>query len=188
MFGKTRTTKVAPEFSGIKGWLNGPPFTISALKGKVVLLDFWTYSCVNCIRTLPHIKSLYQKYSGDRFVLVGVHTPEFQFERSPENVAAAVKRFDIRYPVALDSDNVTWKLYGNQYWPRQTLVDSKGIIRWEHAGEGDYGEMEEQVRKLLGETGQGLPHNRTNIGTKEEESEVKSPAMVTPEIYLGSLR
>lgn len=143
----------APEFSHLQGWLNSRPLTMSGLKGRVVLLDFWTYSCVNCVRTLPHVKQLNTRYSGDRFVLVGVHTPEFDFERLPENVADAVKRFGIKYPVALDSENVTWKLYGNQYWPRQTLVDTNGRVRWEHAGEGEYDKMENQIRELLKEAG-----------------------------------
>ncbi len=187
MFGRKGTTKPAPEFMNINGWLNSPPLSIKDLKGKVVLLDFWTYSCVNCIRTLPHMKNLHAKYSGDRFILIGVHTPEFQFEKSPENVAAAVKRFDIRYPVALDSDNVAWRLYGNQYWPRQTLVDSSGSIRWEHAGEGDYDEMEQQVRRLIAEPGQPLSDNLANTGPQVRQGGVSSDA-VSPEIYLGSLR
>ena len=152
----------APEFSHLQGWLNSPPLTMSGLKGRVVLLDFWTYSCVNCVRTLPQVKQLHMRYSGDRFVLVGVHTPEFDFERLPENVADAVKRFGIEYPVALDSENVTWKLYGNQYWPRQTLVDANGRVRWEHAGEGDYDKMENQIRELLKEAGMDAGGIKTN--------------------------
>jgi thiol-disulfide isomerase/thioredoxin len=141
----------APEFSRLQGWLNSQPLTVRGLRGKVVLLDFWTFDCPNCIRTLPHVRQLHAKYSGDTFVLIGVHTPEFEFERDPNNVARAVKRFRIEYPVALDSENVTWKIYGNQYWPRQTLFDAKGVVRWEHAGEGDYDQMEEQIRALLNE-------------------------------------
>lgn len=117
----------------------------------MVLLDFWTFSCVNCIRTLPHVKQLYATYAGDKFVLIGVHTPEFEFERVRGNVEEAVKRFRIEYPVALDSENVTWKLYGNQYWPRQTLIDVAGRIQWEHAGEGDYDIMEKRIQELLKE-------------------------------------
>jgi thiol-disulfide isomerase/thioredoxin len=124
---------------------------MKGLRGEVVLLDFWTFDCVNCIRTLPHVRQLHAKFAGDAFVVVGVHTPEFEFERDPDNVASAVKRFRIEYPVALDSENVTWKLYGNQYWPRQTLIDSQGIVRWEHAGEGDYDKIEEQIGSLLKE-------------------------------------
>ena len=143
----------APEFSQIQGWLNSQPLSMEDLGGKIVLLDFWTFDCVNCIRTLPHIRQLHAKYAGDKFVLVGVHTPEFEFERDPENVAKAVKRFGIEYPVAIDRENVTWKLYGNQYWPRQTLTDARGRVRWEHVGEGDYDKIEAEVRALLEETG-----------------------------------
>lgn len=141
----------APEFSQLQGWINSPPLTMSGLKGKVVLLDFWTFGCINCVHTLPHVKQLYMKYPKDKFALIGVHTPEFDFEKVPENVADAVKRFGIEYPVALDGENVTWKLYGNQYWPRQTLIDAKGKVRWEHAGEGAYDEIENQIRELLKE-------------------------------------
>jgi thiol-disulfide isomerase/thioredoxin len=139
----------APEFSRIQGWLNSKTLTMKGLRGKVVLLDFWTFDCPNCIRTLPHVRQLHAKYTGDTFVVIGVHTPEFEFERDPDNVASAVKRFRIEYPVALDSENVTWKLYGNQYWPRQTLIDALGRVRWEHAGEGDYDKMEEKIRALV---------------------------------------
>jgi thiol-disulfide isomerase/thioredoxin len=146
------TGNEAPEFSRLHGWLNSQPLTMQSLRGKVVLLGFWTFDCVNCIRTLPHIGRLHAKYAGDRFVLIGVHTPEFESERDPENLANAVKRFRIGYPVAIDNENATWKLYGNQYWPRQTLVDARGRVRWEHAGEGDYDKMEEEIRALLKET------------------------------------
>lgn len=152
----------APEFSKIQGWLNSQPLTMERLRGKVVLLDFWTFDCVNCIRTLPHIRQLHSTYAGDSFVLIGVHSPEFEFERDPENVASAVKRFRIEYPVAIDGENVTWKLYGNQYWPRQTLIDSRGNVRWEHAGEGDYDKMEDEVRALLKEL--ELPQGMGHIG------------------------
>ena len=182
--------KQAPEFSSLRGWLNSTPLTMSGLKGKVVLLDFWTYSCVNCIRTLPHMKDLHKRYSSDKFVLIGVHTPEFAFEKDPENVASAVKRFGIEYPVAIDSDNVTWTLYGNQYWPRQTLVDAAGRVRWEHAGEGDYDKMEEQIVALVKEAGETL--ERAAVQQKADASWKDRLGLqsnrITPEIYTGSLR
>lgn len=153
MISVSTTGDPAPEFSRLQGWINSPPLTMSGLRGKVVLLDFWTYSCINCIHTLPHVKQLHAKYAGDKFVLIGVHTPEFDFERVRENVEEAVKRFRIEYPVALDSENVTWKLYGNQYWPRQTLIDADGKIQWEHAGEGEYDIMDKRIRELLKEDG-----------------------------------
>jgi len=143
--------RTAPEFSGLTGWINSPPMTLSLLKGKVVFLEFWTFDCYNCIRTRPHMKRLSALFAPDKFVMIGVHTPEFEFERVPQNVADAVKRFGIEYPVALDSENVTWKLYGNHYWPRQALIDATGRVRWEHVGEGDYDEMERRIRELLKE-------------------------------------
>jgi len=186
MLAESLTGKSAPEFSGLRGWLNTPPLMIADLKGKVVLLDFWTYSCVNCVRSLPHMKMLHKEYAGDPFVLIGVHTPEFEFEKLPENVSSAVKRFGIGYPVAIDSENITWKLYGNQYWPRQTLIDAKGTIRWEHAGEGDYDKMEDRIRDLLKETG-GLAGTEGNTGSKKIET-FGFMRNMTPEIYTGSLR
>ncbi len=186
MLAESLTGKSALEFSGLRGWLNTPPLTIDSLRGKVVLLDFWTYSCVNCVRSLPHMKVIHEKYAGDPFVLIGVHTPEFEFEKLPENVASAVKRFGIRYPVAIDSENTTWKLYGNQYWPRQTLIDSKGTVRWEHAGEGDYDKMEDRIRDLLKET--GMPAgNKGDAGSNKLEKFGFTPN-TTPEIYTGTLR
>jgi thiol-disulfide isomerase/thioredoxin len=159
---------------------------MTGLRGKVVLLDFWAYSCVNCVRSLPHMKLLHKEYAGDTFVLIGVHTPEFEFEKLPENVASAVKRFGIGYPVAIDSENTTWKLYGNQYWPRQTLIDSKGTVRWEHAGEGDYDKMEDRIRDLLKETGKSA-ENKSNAGSIKLEKFGFIPN-TTPEIYTGTLR
>ncbi|OLD13556.1 MAG: hypothetical protein AUI97_04025 [Crenarchaeota archaeon 13_1_40CM_3_52_17] len=186
MLAESLTGKSALEFSGLRGWLNTPPLTIDSLRGKVVLLDFWTYSCVNCVRSLPYMKMIHEKYAGDPFVLIGVHTPEFEFEKLPENVASAVKRFGIRYPVAIDSENTTWKLYGNQYWPRQTLIDSKGTVRWEHAGEGDYDKMEDRIRDLLKETGRPAG-NKSNAGSDKLEKFGFTPN-TTSEIYMGTLR
>lgn len=173
----------------MKGWLNTPPLDMEALRGKVILLDFWTYSCVNCIRTLPHMKDLHMRFSETDFVLVAVHTPEFAFEKVPENVSDAVRRFGIHYPVAIDSDNVTWKLYGNQYWPRQTLIDHLGRVRWEHAGEGDYDKLEENIRTLLREAGKTVPNSQaeTPKSLRKKSGLFGSPAP-TPEIYAGSLR
>jgi thiol-disulfide isomerase/thioredoxin len=162
LFSASMTGQLAPEFSQLRGWINSPPLTLKELRGKVVLLDFWTFSCINCVRTLPHMKQLHMMYDSDKFVLVGVHTPEFAFEKLQENVEAAVQRFRIEYPVANDSENATWKLYGNQYWPRQTLIDSKGRISWEHAGEGDYDKMENKVRELVAEAGMDLASSKAN--------------------------
>ena len=140
---------VAPEFADIKGWINSPPLQLSSLRGKVVFLDFWTYSCGNCVRSIPSVKDLHGKYASRGLVVIGVHTPEFEFEKNPDNVRSAVQKLGIVYPVALDSDNTTWRLYGNEYWPRQTIVDDEGQVRYEHIGEGGYEEIEEQVVGLL---------------------------------------
>jgi len=184
MLAESLTGKPAPELSNLRGWINTSPLTMEGLKGKVVLLDFWTYSCVNCVRSLPHMKLLHKEYAGDAFVLIGVHTPEFEFEKPPENVASAVKRFGIGYPVAIDSENTTWKLYGNQYWPRQTVVDSKGTVRWEHAGEGDYDKMEDRIRDLLKEVGKQA-ESKGNTRTNTIERFAFS-SKTTPEIYTAA--
>ena len=141
----------APEFRGIEGWVNSQPLSLQGLRGKVVLLDFWTYGCINCSRTLPYVNELHAKYSKGGLVVVGVHTPEFPFERKRANVERAVTVAGLEYPIALDGDNLTWKPYGNHYWPRQTLVDAKGEVRYEHVGEGDYEEIEAKVVELLNE-------------------------------------
>lgn len=147
----TLGSKTAPEFSDIEGWINSEPLTLEGLRGKVVFLDFWTYGCINCVRTLPYVKELHSKFSPLGLVVVGVHTPEFPSERKRENVERAVAAAGLAYPIALDGRDATWKLYGNHYWPRQTFVDSKGVIRYEHVGEGDYEEMESVAARLLEE-------------------------------------
>jgi thiol-disulfide isomerase/thioredoxin len=141
----------APDFTGITTWLNSPPLSMQALKGKVVLVDFWTYSCINCLRTLPYITKWHNKYKNRGLVIVGVHTPEFAFERKTSNVQTAIKRFGIGYPVAQDNGYVTWKAYENQYWPASYLIDRRGRIVLKHVGEGRYDEMESAIRTLLNE-------------------------------------
>jgi thiol-disulfide isomerase/thioredoxin len=142
--------RTAPNFVGIDHWLNSAPLTITDLRGKVVLVDFWTYGCYNCVNTLPRVTRLYDVYRDRGFVVVGVHTPEFPFERSTSNVEAALKRHGIHYPVAQDNEFATWNAYRNQYWPAQYIVDQNGKIVFEHAGEGQYDEMERVVKRLLG--------------------------------------
>jgi thiol-disulfide isomerase/thioredoxin len=141
----------APEFAGIDQWLNSPPLSLKALRGKVVLVDFWTYSCINCINTLPYVKQWHEKYKDQGLVIVGVHTPEYPFEKSTANVQTALKRFDIRYPVALDNSYGTWSAFHNQYWPATYLIDAEGRIVYQHFGEGRYAETEAAIRKLLTE-------------------------------------
>lgn len=139
----------APDFTGISNWINSEPLTISGLKGKVVLVDFWTYSCINCLRTLPFITKWYDTYKDKSFVIVGVHTPEFAFEKDTDNVQSAINRLGIRYPVAQDNDYGTWTAYNNQYWPAEYLIDQNGNIVYEHFGEGEYGHTENAIRQLL---------------------------------------
>ncbi|MEJ1978215.1 MAG: redoxin domain-containing protein [Acetobacteraceae bacterium] len=139
----------APDFVGIEHWLNSEPLTMAGLRGKVVLIDFWTYSCINCLRTLPYLTRWYDAYKDKGFVLVGVHTPEFPFERQTRNVETAIERFGIKYPVAQDNTYSTWKAYNNVYWPAEYLIDQQGNIVLEHFGEGKYDEMEDAIRTLL---------------------------------------
>jgi thiol-disulfide isomerase/thioredoxin len=149
MLSSANTPSPAPNFVGIKAWLNSAPLNIAELRGKVVLVDFWTYGCYNCVNTLPHVTRLYDTYKDKGLVVVGVHTPEFPFEKSGSNVQAAIKRHGIRYPVAQDNEYATWNAYHNQYWPAQYIVDQNGKIVFAHAGEGQYDEIERTIRKLL---------------------------------------
>lgn len=172
----------APELTGITGYINAPEgLTIANLKGKVVLLDFWTYSCINCIRTLPYLKDWYGKYSSRGLVIIGVHTPEFDFEKDYNNVKNAVAGFGIKYPVVLDSDYGTWNAYNNQYWPHEFLIDAQGYIRHDHIGEGDYDATESEIVSLLNEAD-------VNVQMGTNTFNVPSPdfsQIATPEIYVG---
>jgi thiol-disulfide isomerase/thioredoxin len=142
----------APNFVGITKWFNSAPLSIRDLRGRVVLVDFWTYGCYNCVNTLPYVTKLYETYKDKGLVVVGVYTPEFPFERSASNVQAALKRHGITYPVAQDNDSVTWNAWRNQYWPAQYIVDQHGNVVFSHAGEGQYDEIERTVRRLLNAT------------------------------------
>ena len=168
----------APEFQAIEGWINSDPLTMESLRGKVVLLDFWTYSCINCLRTLPHVKAWDEAYRDDGLVIVGVHTPEFAFEREPDNVRRAVRDHGIEYPVALDSDYGTWQAWLNRYWPAKYFVDRRGHVRYAHFGEGDYEESERVIRLLLAEDADGA------LVSEDIEDETPTGAQ-TPESYLG---
>lgn len=181
--------KKAPEFEGISYYINSNGTKLSDLKGKVVLIDFWTYSCINCIRTLPYLVDWYQKYSDKGLVIVGIHSPEFEFEKGLDNVKQAVTRFGIKYPVLLDNDHGTWNAFQNSYWPRKYLVDSEGFIRYDHIGEGGYVETENAIRTLLAErTGQqsisSTSVNQTNLSVPESQS-VDFNQIKTPELYFG---
>jgi thiol-disulfide isomerase/thioredoxin len=139
----------APEFSGIEKWHNSEPLSLSQLRGKVVLVDFWTYTCINCINTLPYVKAWHQKYKDQGLVVVGVHTPEYPFERNVDNVKTAIRRFNITYPVAQDNRYTTWNAYNNRYWPAFYLIDKTGQIVYSHFGEGKYEETEAKIKALL---------------------------------------
>ena len=169
---------IAPEFRAIEEWINSEPLTMAALRGKVVVLDFWTYSCINCLRTLPHLTAWDDAYRDDGLVIVGVHTPEFAFEREPDNVRRAVRDHGIDYPVALDPDFGTWEAWQNRYWPAKYFVDRRGHIRYAHFGEGDYEESERVIRQLLAE-GQDGPL----VSGAIEDATPTGPQ--TPESYLG---
>ncbi|MGH8431071.1 MAG: thioredoxin family protein, partial [Solimonas sp.] len=139
----------APELTGIAQWLNSEPLTLAELKGRVVLIDFWTYSCINCLRSLPYVARWHEKFAGRGVVIVGVHTPEFGFEKSTRNVQAAIRRHGIIYPVAQDNQYATWKAFENQYWPAVYLIDRRGHIMLKHFGEGAYDDIERAVETLL---------------------------------------
>jgi len=161
-------------------WINSPPLTLESLKGKVVLIDFWTYSCINCIRTLPYLNTWYEKYKKDGLVIIGVHTPEFEFEKNASNVQAAVEKFGITYPVVLDNNYVTWQHFHNDYWPAHYLIDKNGLVVYQHFGEGDNESTEYNIRALLG------------LNAKESTTTIKSDTnntlVETPETYLGYQR
>ena len=152
----TGTELAAPEFVDTGRWINSEPFTMEEQQGNVVLIDFWTYTCINCIRTLPYLRSWHDKYADSGLVIVGVHTPEFEFEKLYDNVVEAVKKFDLRYPIVQDNDFGTWVAFKNRYWPAKYLIDKDGKIRYEHFGEGAYQETELVIRELLEETGADL--------------------------------
>ena len=172
----------APEFAGIDTWLNTEPLTLGDLSGKVVLIDFWTYTCVNCQRTFPFIRSWHEKYSDDGLVIVGIHSPEFEFEKDVDNVTEALERYDIQWAVAMDNEMATWNAYGNRYWPRKYLIDRDGNIRYDHIGEGAYNETETVIQELLSETGDEIDEELT------VEADVPITVAQTPELYGGSLR
>lgn len=139
-----------PEFQGISHWFNSNPLTVSQLKGKVVLLQFWTFACINCQRTLPYIVKWNQKYQAKGLQVVGVHTPEFGYERELNNIQRAIKQHQITYPVPVDNDFKTWRAYENEYWPHLFIADRQGILRYDHIGEGAYDTTENMIQRLLG--------------------------------------
>jgi cytochrome c biogenesis protein CcdA/thiol-disulfide isomerase/thioredoxin len=179
-----------PSFAGATLWLNSPPLTPEALRGKVVLVDFWTYSCINCLRALPYVESWYEKYKDHGLVVIGVHAPEFAFEKDPNNVRRAVADLKVTYPVALDNDYAIWQAFNNQYWPAHYFIDATGRIRGHHFGEGNYEESEQTLRKLLTDAGQtdlpppGLGSAKA-VGVQAPPDEAHDQS---PETYVGYRR
>ncbi len=178
---RNESTASGPELTGITGYINAPEgLQLKDLRGKVVLVDFWTYTCINCIRTLPHLIEWDRKYREKGLVIVGVHTPEFEFEKKRENVEMAIEKYGITYPVVQDNDYATWRAFGNRYWPRKYLFDAAGNIRYDHIGEGAYAETELKIQELLAEIG-------TNVSDMElstvEDTTPRRPT--TPELYAG---
>jgi cytochrome c biogenesis protein CcdA/thiol-disulfide isomerase/thioredoxin len=176
----------APDFVGTQQWFNTPgsdQLSLRQLRGRVVLVDFWTYTCINCIRTLPHLKAWDEAYRDEGLTIVGVHTPEFPFERDAGNVAEAIEQNGLRYPVVQDNDFATWNAYGNQYWPSKYLIDARGRVRYAHFGEGEYEETEAAIRELLAEAGRQPRAEMTAV-----RGEQASPLVTTPETYLGAAR
>ncbi len=141
--------RAAPNFTGINQWLNSAPLDLASLRGKVVLVNFWTYGCINCTRTLPHVTRMHSLYKNKGLVVVGVHTPEFPWERPVSSVESAMKRYGIQYAVAQDNDHATWKAYRNQYWPAQYIIDKSGRIVFSHFGEGNHAAIEQTIRRLI---------------------------------------
>jgi cytochrome c biogenesis protein CcdA/thiol-disulfide isomerase/thioredoxin len=168
----------APPLHADGAWINTPPLTMQELRGKVVLVDFWTYSCINCLRTLPHLKAWWAAYHDEGLVIVGVHTPEFAFEHVASNVRAAVKRLGVSWPVVQDNRYRTWDNYANQYWPAEYLIDRQGRVRHTHFGEGEYDQTESLIRRLLGDQG----------ARARQVADATPSGLMTPESYLGYAR
>ena len=182
---------VAPQLAGITGWINTEPFNLDELRGQVVLVDFWTYTCVNCIRTLPFLKEWHDKYANLGLVIVGVHSPEFEFEKLTENVEFAAEEYGLKYPIVQDNDFRTWRAYSNRAWPAKYLIDKDGIVRYSHIGEGAYTTTEEKIRELLVESGAKV-YNIPVGGVVRPDRDPKSNSSVetgqTRELYAGDYR
>ncbi|USN53074.1 MAG: cytochrome c biogenesis protein DipZ [Candidatus Nomurabacteria bacterium] len=173
----------APELIPGGEWFNSDPLSLKELRGKVVLVDFWTYSCINCQRTLPYLRDWWEKYKDDGLVIIGVHTPEFEFEKDPDNVAKALRDYEIDYPVMQDNNFATWSAYKNRYWPRKYLVDQNGNIIYDHIGEGGYEETERQIQEALQNAGKSV-----NASISTETTDTDFTQIATPELYFGSAR
>jgi len=167
-------------------WLNSPPLTAASLRGKVVLVDFWTYTCINWLRTLPYVRAWHEKYRDQGLVVIGVHAPEFAFEKNVSNVRRAVKDMRIDYPVAVDSEHVIWRAFDNQYWPALYFVDAQGRVRYQHFGEGAYEQSEMIIQALLREAGaEGVSHEPVSVDGQGLEAAADWASLMSPENYVG---
>jgi thiol-disulfide isomerase/thioredoxin len=175
-----------PSFGGASGWLNSPPLTAAGLRGKVVLVEFWTYTCINWLRTLPYVRAWAEKYKDQGLVVIGVHSPEFEFEKNVDNVHQAAKDMRVTYPVAIDSGYAVWRAFGNQYWPALYFVDAKGQIRHHHFGEGEYEKSERVIQQLLTEAGAaGVGQGLVAVDARGAEVAADWGSLKSPENYVG---
>lgn len=180
---------ITPSLAGVTGWLNSPALDLESLRGKVVLIDFWTYSCINCLRAIPHVRAWADRYTADGLVVIGVHSPEFAFEKRLANVEAATRDLGISYPVAIDNDYAVWRAFQNRYWPAHYLIDAEGRLRYHHFGEGNYDQTEETIRSLLAEAGAAeLAGVRAAVSAEGASAPADMAQVQSPETYLGYLR
>jgi cytochrome c biogenesis protein CcdA/thiol-disulfide isomerase/thioredoxin len=177
-----------PSLAGAAAWLNSPPLTPSTLKGKVVVIDFWTYSCINCLRAIPYVRAWWQKYKNAGLVVIGVHSPEFAFEHDIDNVKKAVTNLKITYPVAVDNDFTIWRAFENEYWPAHYFIDAQGRIRHEHFGEGNYDESERVIQQLLAEAGNKVAGGIVTVNAAGAEAAPDTGEDKSPETYIGYFR
>jgi thiol-disulfide isomerase/thioredoxin len=175
-----------PSLGGATGWLNSPPLTAAGLRGKVVLIDVWTYTCINWLRTLPYVRAWAEKYKKQGLVVIGVHTPEFAFEKNLDNVRRAAKDMKVNFPIAIDSDHAIWRAFKNEYWPALYFVDAQGRIRHHHFGEGEYEQSERIIQQLLAEAGSGgIGHELVSVDARGVEAPADWGSLKSPENYLG---
>ena len=180
-----RSEGALPSFSGATEWLNSPPLTPAGLRGKVVLVDFWTYTCINWLRTLPYVRAWDAKYRDQGLVVIGAHTPEFPFEKDLDNVRWAAKEMEVNYPIAVDSDYGVWRAFDNNYWPAVYVADAKGDIRYHHFGEGAYDETERVIQRLLSESGRKIDNQLVKVAPRGLEVAADFGTLRSPESYLG---
>jgi thiol-disulfide isomerase/thioredoxin len=186
LFAKLLTESRLPGFEGATGWLNSEPLTPEGLRGKVVLVDFWTYTCINWLRTLGYVRAWHEKYKDQALVVIGVHTPEFPFEHDPDNVLWAAQDLRVEYPIALDPDYAVWRAFANNYWPAVYIADAEGRIRHNHFGEGGYEECEMAIQMLLREAGrEDVPEDLVSVADEGFEAQADWRSLGSPETYLG---